>query len=65
MLKSDKLTGDGCFEVIGRAVPVDGAGRLLYGAHYLAVYQIRDGSDPPCNVLTMASGCSLSSPFSA
>lgn len=38
-----RMTGEGVFEVIGRAVFEDGAGRLSLGSNYLAVYQIRDG----------------------
>ena len=42
-LKVDKVTGEGTYEVVGRAVFEDGAGQLQFKSKYVAVYQIRDG----------------------
>ena len=48
-MKVDLLSGEGTFEVVGRAVTEDGAGQLRLKSKVLAVYQIRDGraSRPP------------------
>ena len=46
------MSGEGTFEVVGRAVTETGAGELQLKSNVLAVYQIRDGraSRPPAHL---------------